>query len=246
MKKFINTVGGYFILLGKVLRKPDNGRTFRRQLVYEMKVLGIDSLPIACIISAFVGAAVVIQFAASLSNPIYPTWITGYTTRKAIMLEFAPTMIGLVLAGKVGSRIASELGTMRITEQIDALNIMGVNSANYLILPKITAFMLFSPVIVTLSVFSALAGGWLFGMMSGAMSSYEFLDGVQLEFDSYDMFYGMAKGLVYNFIIASVSSYRGYTVTGGALEVGQASTRAVVESCIVLIAANLALTSILI
>ena len=155
-------------------------------------------------------------------------------------------MIGLVLAGKVGSRIASELGTMRITEQIDALNIMGVNSANYLILPKITAFMLFSPVIVTLSVFSALAGGWLFGMMSGAMSSYEFLDGVQLEFDSYDMFYGMAKGLVYNFIIASVSSFRGYTVTGGALEVGQASTRAVVESCIVLIAANLALTSILI
>ncbi|MBP5758539.1 MAG: ABC transporter permease, partial [Bacteroidales bacterium] len=97
MKKFINTVGGYFMLLGKVLRKPDNGRTFRRQLVYEMKVLGIDSLPIACIISAFVGAAVVIQFAASLSNPKYPTWITGYTTRKAIMLEFAPTMIGLVL-----------------------------------------------------------------------------------------------------------------------------------------------------
>ena len=234
------------MLLGRVLRKPDNRKTFRRQLFYEMKVLGIDSLPIACIISAFVGAAVVIQFAASLSNPIYPTWITGYTTRKAIMLEFAPTMIGLVLAGKVGSRIASELGTMRITEQIDALDIMGVNSANYLILPKITAFMFFSPIIVILSVFSALAGGWLFGMMSGAMSSYEFLDGVQLEFDSYDMFYGMAKGLVYNFIIASVSSYRGYTVTGGALEVGQASTRAVVESCIVLIAANLALTSILI
>lgn len=246
MKKLINTVGEYFILLGKVLRKPDNWKAFRRQLFYELKVLGIDSLPIACIISAFVGAAVVIQFAASLSNPIYPTWITGYTTRKAIMLEFAPTMIGLVLAGKVGSRIASELGTMRITEQIDALNIMGVNSANYLILPKITAFMLFSPIIVTLSVFSALAGGWLFGMISGAMSSYEFLDGVQLEFDSYDMFYGMAKGLVYNFIIASVSSFRGYTVTGGALEVGQASTRAVVESCIVLIAANLALTSILI
>ncbi|MBR4198987.1 MAG: ABC transporter permease [Bacteroidales bacterium] len=246
MKKLINTVGEYFILLGKVLRKPDNWKAFRRQLFYELKVLGIDSLPIACIISAFVGAAVVIQFAASLSNPIYPTWITGYTTRKAIMLEFAPTMIGLVLAGKVGSRIASELGTMRITEQIDALNIMGVNSANYLIFPKIVAFVLSSPVIVILSVFSALAGGWLFGMISGAMSSYEFLDGVQLEFDSYDMFYGMAKGLVYNFIIASVSSYRGYTVTGGALEVGQASTRAVVESCIVLIAANLALTSILI
>ena len=130
MKKIVDAVGSYFILLGRVLRKPDNRKTFRRQLFYEMKVLGIDSLPIACIISAFVGAAVVIQFAASLSNPIYPTWITGYTTRKAIMLEFAPTMIGLVLAGKVGSRIASELGTMRITEQIDALDLMGVNSAN--------------------------------------------------------------------------------------------------------------------
>ena len=246
MKKFIDTIGSYFMLLGKVLRRPDNGKAFRRQLFFEMKVLGLESLPIACIISAFVGAAVVIQLAASLSNPIYPTWITGYTSRKAIMLEFAPTMIGLVLAGKVGSRIASELGTMRITEQIDALDIMGVNSANYLILPKIAAFMIFSPIIVTLSVFSALAGGWLFGMISGAMSSYEYLDGLQLEFASYDMFYGITKGIVYNFIIASVSSFRGYSVSGGALEVGQASTRAVVESCIVLIVANLILTSILI
>ncbi len=245
MKKIINDIGRYFILMGKVLRKPDNWKLYREKVFFELKVLGMESLPIVCVISAFVGAAVVIQLAANLSNPIYPTWISGYTSRKAIMLEFAPTMIGLVLAGKVGSRIASELGSMRITEQIDALDVMGVNSACYLIQPKILSFVIFSPIIIVFSVFFSLGGGWLFGVSTGVITSYEYLDGLQLEFDSYDMVIGLVKGLVYNFIIASVSSFRGYTVSGGALEVGQASTKAVVESCMILIISNLILTSIL-
>jgi phospholipid/cholesterol/gamma-HCH transport system permease protein len=213
--------------------------------VFELQTLGINSLPIVAVISIFVGAAIVIQLAANLSNPIYPRWITGFSSREGIMLEFAPTMINLVLAGKIGSHIASELGTMRITEQIDALDVMGVNSASYLILPKIVACIIFSPIIITVSTFLALLGGWFFGTITGVISSYDYLDGLQLDYTNHSLFVGLVKGFVYSFIISSVSAFRGYTVVGGALEVGRASTRAVVESCITLIIANLIITNLL-
>ena len=243
--KIFSEIGSYLILLKNVFQIPDNLRLYRKKLLFELQTLGINSLPIVAVISIFVGAAIVIQLAANLSNPIYPRWITGFSSREGIMLEFAPTMINLVLAGKIGSHIASELGTMRITEQIDALDVMGVNSASYLILPKIVACLLFSPIIITISTFLALIGGWFFGTITGVISSYDYLDGLQLDYTNHSLIVGLVKGLVYSFIIASVSAFRGYTVEGGALEVGRASTRAVVESCITLIIANLIITNIL-
>ena len=243
--KIFSEIGLYLILLKNVFQVPENPKLYRKKLVFELQTLGINSLPIVAVISIFVGAAIVIQLAANLSNPIYPRWITGFSSREGIMLEFAPTMINLVLAGKIGSHIASELGTMRITEQIDALDVMGVNSASYLILPKIVACLLFSPIIITVSTFLALLGGWFFGTITGVISSYDYLDGLQLDYTNHSLFVGLVKGIVYSFIIASVSAFRGYTVEGGALEVGRASTRAVVESCITLIIANLIITNIL-
>ena len=243
--KIFSEIGLYLILLKNVFQVPENPKLYRKKLVFELQTLGINSLPIVAVISIFVGAAIVIQLAANLSNPIYPRWITGFSSREGIMLEFAPTMINLVLAGKIGSHIASELGTMRITEQIDALDVMGVNSASYLILPKIVACLLFSPIIRTISTFLALLGGWFFGTITGVISSYDYLDGLQLDYTNHSLFVGLVKGFVYSFIISSVSAFRGYTVEGGALEVGRASTRAVVESCITLIIANLIITNLL-
>jgi phospholipid/cholesterol/gamma-HCH transport system permease protein len=243
--KIFSEIGLYLILLKNVFQVPENPKLYRKKLVFELQTLGINSLPIVAVISIFVGAAIVIQLAANLSNPIYPRWITGFSSREGIMLEFAPTMINLVLAGKIGSHIASELGTMRITEQIDALDVMGVNSASYLILPKIVACIIFSPIIITVSTFLALLGGWFFGTITGVISSYDYLDGLQLDYTNHSLFVGLVKGFVYSFIISSVSAFRGYTVVGGALEVGHASTRAVVESCITLIIANLIITNLL-
>jgi phospholipid/cholesterol/gamma-HCH transport system permease protein len=243
--KIFSEIGLYLILLKNVFQVPENPKLYRKKLVFELQTLGINSLPIVAVISIFVGAAIVIQLAANLSNPIYPRWITGFSSREGIMLEFAPTMINLVLAGKIGSHIASELGTMRITEQIDALDVMGVNSASYLILPKIVACIIFSPIIITVSTFLALLGGWFFGTITGVISSYDYLDGLQLDYTNHSLFVGLVKGFVYSFIISSVSAFRGYTVEGGALEVGRASTRAVVESCITLIIANLIITNLL-
>ncbi len=243
--KIFSEIGAYLILLKNVFQIPDNPRLYRKKLVFELQTLGMNSLPIVAVISIFVGAAVVIQLAANLNNPIYPRWITGFSSREGIMLEFAPTMINLVLAGKIGSHIASELGTMRITEQIDALDVMGVNSASYLILPKIVACLIFSPIIITISIFLALLGGWLSGTITGVISSYDYIDGLQLDYTNHSLMISLVKGFVYSFIIASVSAFRGYTVEGGALEVGRASTRAVVESCITLIIANLIITNLL-
>lgn len=243
--KIFSEIGSYLILLKNVFHLPENPRLYRKKVLFELRVLSLDSLPIIAVISIFVGAAIVIQLAANLSNPIYPRWITGFSSREGIMLEFAPTMINLVLAGKIGSHIASEIGTMRITEQIDALDVMGVNSASYLILPKIIACVLFSPVVIVVSIFLALTGGWLAGTLIGVISSYDFIDGLQLDYTNKSLVISLVKGLVYSFIISSIPAYRGYTVKGGALEVGRSSTKAVVESCITLIVANLIITNLL-
>ncbi len=243
--KYLRDIGNYFILLRTVFKKPQSKHLYKNQLLFEIQTLGIESIPIVSIVSIFVGAATVIQLAANLDNPIYPIWINGFASRKTIILEFSPTIISLILAGKVGSRIASELGSMRISEQIDALDVMGVNSASYLILPKIVACLIFSPMLITISIFLSLLGGALGGDLSGLISIYDYLSGLQLNFASYDVVYAIIKGIVFAFIISTVSSYRGYTVTGGALEVGQASTKAVVQSSMILIVFNLILTKLL-
>ena len=243
--KFFSDAGSYILLMKDTFKFTNNRKIFKRQFFHEIQTLGVESLVIVGIVSIFVGAAIVLQLASNLANPIYPRWITGFTARKGIMLEFAPTMISLILAGKIGSRIASELGSMRISEQIDALDVMGINSANYLILPKILACLFFSPIIIVISVFLSIAGGWISCVASGYLSSYEFIDGLQLDFEPFDMSYAILKGIVFAFIIATISSFRGYTVRGGALEVGRASTQAVVESSIVLIIFNLLITQLL-
>jgi phospholipid/cholesterol/gamma-HCH transport system permease protein len=169
----------------------------------------------------------------------------GFTTRQSVILEFSPTVISLILAGKVGSRIASEIGTMRVTEQIDALEIMGVNSANYLIFPKITAAMLINPILIILSMWMGILGGWLAMIASGLVTTNDYIEGMRIDFEGFTIFYSLIKTVVFAFIISSVSGFYGYETSGGALEVGQASTRAVVASSILIILFNLVLTQLL-
>ena len=204
-----------------------------------MKALGLDSIVIVSFISIFVGAAVVIQLLLNLENPIYPDWIYGYASRKAIMLEFSPTIISLILAGKCASRIASELGSQRISEQIDALEVMGVNTASYLILPKIIASVVFFPLLIILSIFIAILGIGL-----GNLTMHAYIEGMRLEYSNIDMVFAIVKTLVNAIIISTIASYRGYTLKGGSVEVGIQSTKAVVQSSIVIMIFDLVITNL--
>lgn len=211
----------------------------------EMDKLGLASVGIVAIISVFMGAVLAIQMAFNIDTPLIPSYTIGFVTRQSVELEFAPTIISLILAGKVGSRIASELGTMRVTEQIDALEIMGINPATYLILPKIVASMLINPFLIMMSMILAVGGGWLAGIFTGLFPSAEYIYGIQSFFHMYDLFYAIVKTIVFAFLIASISAYCGFYTKGGALEVGEASTNGVVYSSIAIIFMNLILTQIL-
>lgn len=240
-----NALGEYFLLMFQVFRKPDKRKIFRKQLFLEFQNLGIDSLGIVAIISAFTGGIVAIQTAYNIDSPLIPLTMVGFTTRQSLILEFSPTIISLILAGKVGSRIASEIGTMRITEQIDALKIMGVNTANYLIFPKITASMLINPILIIFSIVVGLFGGWLACVVTGLVTSQDYILGIRYWFEGYTVFYALIKTVVFAFIIASVSGYQGYFTKGGALDVGRSSTKAVVYSSILIIIFDLILTQML-
>ena len=243
--KLLENLGSYLILMRTVLVRPDKGLIFRRQLVSEIQNLGLDSLGIVAIISIFMGAVVTIQTAYNIDSPLIPLTMIGFTARQSVILEFAPTIISLILAGKVGSRIASEIGTMRVTQQIDALEVMGINASNFLILPKILASVLFNPVLIVMSIGLSLFGGWLVAILTQLYTTYDYISGLRLNFDGFTVFYALIKTVVFAFIIASVSGYQGYRINGGALEVGQASTRAVVHSSISIIVFNLLLTQLL-
>ncbi|MBR1808421.1 MAG: ABC transporter permease [Paludibacteraceae bacterium] len=245
MKSFFIHIGEYCLLMGRVFRLPDKWRMFFRQLSKELEKQGIQSLPIVIIISVFIGAILTIQTKLNTSNPLLPTYSTGLVTRDTLLLEFSSTILCLILAGKVGSNIASEIGTMRITEQIDALEIMGVNSANYLILPKITAFVLMMPILVVISMSVGLVGGYCVGLFSDVITVADYLLGIQYAFIPFYVWYSIIKSLVFAFIIASVSSYYGYYAYGGALEVGKASTSAVVNSSVLILFFNLLLTNLM-
>ena len=231
--------------MGKVFRKPDRQRMFWRQYSRELEKQGLQSLPIVMIISIFIGAILTIQAKTNTENPLLPTYTTGLLTRETRLLEVSSTILCLILAGKVGSNIASEIGTMRITEQIDAMEIMGVNSANYLILPKILAFVTMMPFLVIISTTIGLIGGWGVGAFTDIITVKDYLVGVQYAFNPYFVWYGIIKALVFAFIITSMSSYYGYNVHGGALEVGKASTSAVVNSSITILFSDLLLTKLL-
>lgn len=241
----VSRFGSYLFLMLKVFRKPDKWRVYRKQLVIEIYNLGIESLGITAVISVFMGAVVAIQTAYNIDNPLIPLKMIGFTVRQSVILEFSPTIISLILAGKVGSRIASEIGTMRVTEQIDALDIMGINSSNYLIFPKISAAVVINPVLIIISMGFGLLGGYFVGVFTNLFSTQDYIIGVKSWFEAYTVFYAIIKTIVFAMIITSISGFEGYVVKGGAVEVGAASTRAVVWSSIMIILFNLILTQLL-
>lgn len=244
VKSSLTALGQYVQLMGRVCSRPDRMRMFMKQYVTEMFQLGYNSIAIVLIISFFIGAVICLQIKLNIQSPWMPRMVVGYTTREIMLLEFSSSIMCLILAGKVGSNIASEIGTMRITQQIDALDIMGVNSANYLILPKIAGLMTIMPILVTFSVMAGILGSYATTLM-GYTSVAELDEGFRYQFNQWFFWCGMIKAVVYAFIITSVSSYKGYTVEGGSVEVGKASTDAVVESSILVLFSDIFLTSIL-
>ncbi len=238
-------IGRYVLLLKKVFSRPEKGRVYLNQTLDELVTIGFNSVGIVVIISIFMGAVITLQTAYNIENPLIPIYLIGLGTRDSMILEFSSTVVGLVLAGKVGSNIASEIGTMRVTEQIDALEIMGINSASFLILPKILAAVIFFPFLTVISMFVGIFGGWAAGVLTGAVSSTAFIYGLQYAFVPFYVVYALIKTIVFAFIIVSVSAYEGYYCQGGALEVGRASTRAVVYSSLVILLFNVIITQLL-
>lgn len=244
MLKLLKHLGQYFIMMKKVMSKPEKFKVFWKQLLLEIEKVGINSIGIVLFISFFVGGVVSIQTAINMSSPLLPKYLVGLASRDSLILEFAPTMLSLILAGKVGSSIASELGSMRVSEQIDALEIMGVNSASFLILPKIIATIFFFPFLVIISMGIGMVGAWI-GGLSVDVTTVDFLSGLKYDFNPFYVTYSLIKTVVFAFIIASVSSYFGYFTKGGSIAVGKSSTKAVVSSSILILVCNFILTNLL-
>lgn len=238
----VESVGAYALLMKKVLTPPDRIREFFKEFSQEVYKLGVNSIWIVVIISFFIGAVIVMQIALNVASPLLPRFTVGVVSREIILLEFSSTIMCLILSGKVGSNIASEIGSMRITEQVDALDIMGVNSANYLILPKITAFVAFMPVLVIFSMFMGLIGGYIICAFTSTPPVSTYVYGIQSFFNESFVWYSIAKSMLFGFIIASVAAYFGYTAKGGALEVGKASTDSVVVNSILILITDLVFT----
>lgn len=245
MKESLHSLGEYVLLMKKALAIPDRWSMFFRQLIKEIYKLGVDSLWIVVIISVFIGTVIAIQISLNIQSPLIPKFTIGYTTREIILLEFSSSIMCLILAGKVGSNIASEIGTMRVTEQIDAMEIMGVNSANFLIMPKIAGMMLFIPVLVIFSMFTGIIGGIGASYLDTRMTPSSFEYGLQFYFNQFYVWYSIIKSIIYAFIISSIAAYFGYNVKGGALEVGKASTNAVVMSSIMILLADVIMTHLM-
>jgi phospholipid/cholesterol/gamma-HCH transport system permease protein len=238
-------VGRYSLLMYRTFSTPQRWGMFFKQTWKEIEKLGADSLPITLIISLFMGAVMTMQIQLDIENPLLPRYTTGLVTRDTLLLEFCSSILCLILAGKVGSNISSEIGTMRISEQIDAMDIMGVNSANYIILPKIIGFVLFIPFLVIFSMFCGLAGGYVISITTDLITSSTYIYGIQYEFVPWFVYYSIIKSVIFAFIITSVSSFYGYYAYGGALDVGKASTNAVVNSSILILLFNVILTKLL-
>ena len=241
----LTRLGDYLILMYQTFRTPDKMSVFRQQLNLQFAAIGLDSFVIVAIVSIFTGAIAALQTAYNIDSPFIPLFMVGFTTRQMIVLEFSPTVISLILAGKVGSQIASEIGTMRVTEQIDALRAMGVNPANYLILPRIVAGLIFNPVLIVFSIAISLLGAWGACAITGVVAPNDFVYGLQSWFEPFSVYYALIKTVVFAFIISSVSGYLGYSVEGGSVEVGRASTKAVVYASILIIFFDLILTQLL-
>lgn len=242
--KYLHNIGQYFIML-----KEAFGRMTKRSVLYELTLKEIDdliikSLGIVCFLSFFIGGVLTIQTSLNLENPLIPRSLIGFTTRQGIILEFSPTLVSLIMAGKAGSYITSSIGTMRVTEQIDALEVMGINSINYLVFPKIIA-MLFYPFLVAISMFMGIFGGYVTGEVGGYVMGSQFIEGLEMDFNSYHIVYAFTKTFVFGLILATIPSYYGYYMKGGSLEVGKASTTSFVWTSVVLIFANYIITQLM-
>jgi len=242
---YLKHIGKYFIMLKQVFRKPQKWSVFKEMLFREIEDLGLKSLGIIMFISFFVGGVVAIQTALNVDSPFIPKYLIGFATKRSMILEFAPTFMSVILAGKVGSYISSSIGTMRVTEQIDALEVMGINSLNYLVLPKIVAVLFFYPLLISLAMFLGIFGGYCAGTLTDLFYSEDYIFGLRLDFDPYYIQYALIKTVVFAFVIATIPAYHGYYVKGGSLEVGRASTQAVVWTSVVIILLNYFLTQML-
>jgi phospholipid/cholesterol/gamma-HCH transport system permease protein len=243
--KLLFHIGRYALLLKKVFAKPQKFRIFFIQLLKELDKLGVGSVSIVLIITFFMGAVVTIQTAANMSNPLLPKYLIGFATRDSIILEFSSTVTAVILAGIMGSNISSEIGNMRIGEQIDAMEIMGVNSANHIILPKILSMIIMMPFLVIIAMAVGIFGGLVVSLLSNALTLNDYLEGLQYDFSAFKILYSIVKSLVFAFIITSVSSYHGFFVRGGAIEVGKAGSRGVIYSIILILMSNLFITHLM-
>jgi phospholipid/cholesterol/gamma-HCH transport system permease protein len=234
-------------MIKSVFSRPQKSKVFRKMFFGEVDEIVIKSIPLVAFLSVFMGGVISLQTAANMSSPLLPDYTIGYITRSSTILEFSPTIISLILAGKIGSNIASEIGTMRVTEQIDALEIMGVNSIGYLMFPKILATTLFLPFVVLISMALCLFGGWLAGVQSGLYTTETYVTGIKAFWyeDSFYLYYALGKTMIFGFIITSIPAYFGYYTKGGSLEVGRSSTKAVVASSVAILVSNYILTQLI-
>ncbi len=244
ISRYLRQIGKYALMLKEIFRKPTKASVMRGLILKEIDDLIIGSLGIVAFISFFVGGVVAIQTALNLTNPLIPKYLIGFATRQSVILEFAPTFISIIMAGKVGSFITSSIGTMRVTEQIDALEVMGVNALNYLVFPKIIA-LLFYPFLIMLSMFLGIFGGWIASVYGGFTSSAEYINGIQTDFIPFHITYALIKTFIFALILATIPSFHGFYMKGGALEVGKASTTSFVWTSVVIILANYILTQLL-
>lgn len=242
---WLTSLGRYLQLMGRTFSRPERMRMFLKQYFREMSQLGVNSIGIVLLISFFIGAVICIQIKLNVQSPWMPHWVSGYVTREIMLLEFSSSIMCLILAGKVGSNIASEIGTMKVTQQVDALEIMGVNSASYLILPKVAGLVTMIPLLVVFSTFSGIVGAYATAYIGHIITPSDLTAGMQHEFTQWFFWMGVIKSLFFAFIISSVPAYFGYTVEGGSNEVGKASTDAVVTSSILILFSDIFLTQLL-
>jgi phospholipid/cholesterol/gamma-HCH transport system permease protein len=241
----LTDLGRYLLMLKRMISKPENGRVYWKELMTQCAEIGIGSFPIVAIISTFIGAVSTVQTAYQLVNPLLPRYVIGQIVREGMLLEFAPTLVCVVLSGVVGSKISSELGNMRVSEQIDALEIMGINTKAYLVFPKILAALITIPTLIVLSAALGIWGGRLAGSLAGIVPPEVYDFGIREAFNPFSIYFMIIKSYVFAFLISSISAYFGYHVQGGALEIGRAGTKSVVVCCITILLADYVLTLLL-
>lgn len=245
VSNFLTEVGRYLLMIKRMFSRPENWKMYWKEFMHQCSEIGIGSLGIVAIISIFMGAVSSVQTSYQLTNPLIPLETVSQIVRDTVILEFAPTLVSIVLAGVVGSKIAGELGNMRVSEQIDALEIMGINTKAYLVLPKILAALVMIPMLVVIAMVLGIWGGRLAGVGAGIVSAETYDKGLLAGFVAYNVFFALSKAYTFAFIISSIPAFFGYHVKGGALEIGRASTRAVVVSCIMILFADYILAAIL-